>query len=176
MPTGRIVQIDVNSKVKSSYVDYMKKRLNFLLKRQNKLQNTLQIVCAWTVMLGFNSTPQFQTEPLSSTHRFHTMSTPFQHPKSLSSTPKTAQFHIKNPSVQHRNPLCSTPKPPKFRLPQFHTKHSLVCWTEGFLVWNWGFLGAGKEWLFCVELMCWTERDPALMIVNITELCNKTGF
>ena len=26
--------------------------------------------------------------------------------------------------------------------------------TEGFLVWNREILGAEKEWLFCVELMC----------------------
>ena len=40
--------------------------------------------------------------PLSSTHRFHTRTTPFQHPKSLSSTPKTPQFNTKTASVQHR--------------------------------------------------------------------------
>ena len=53
----------------------------------------------------------FSVKPLSSTHRFHARTTPFQHPKSLSSTPKTPQFnikipqfHIKNPSVPHRKP------------------------------------------------------------------------
>ena len=64
--------------------------------------------------LNQQSTPQFNTEPLSSTHRFSTRTTPFQHPKSLnstpkthqfntpfSSTPKTSQFNTKNPSVQH---------------------------------------------------------------------------
>ena len=30
----------------------------------------------------FKSTPRIHTDPLSSTHRFHTKTTPFQHPKS----------------------------------------------------------------------------------------------
>ena len=34
-------------------------------------------------------TSQFHSHCLSSTHRFHTRTTPFQQPKSLSSTPKT---------------------------------------------------------------------------------------
>ena len=68
------------------------------------------------------SIPPFQTDLLSSTHRFHTRTTPFKHPKSLSSTPKppqfhtknqsvkhTRQFHTNNSSVQHQKPLSSTP-------------------------------------------------------------------
>ena len=54
--------------------------------------------------------------PLSSTHRFDTRTTPFQHPKSLrstskslSSTPKTPQFNTKTLSVPHQRPLSSTP-------------------------------------------------------------------
>ena len=51
--------------------------------------------------------------------QFNTRTTPFQNPKSLSSTPKTLQFNTKihqfqiiNPSVQHT--------------PQFHTKNPAV--------------------------------------------------
>ena len=76
--------------------------------------------------------PQFDTDRLSSTHRFHTRSTPFQHPKSLSSTPKTPQFHLL---------LSSTPKAPQFHTKNPSVQHSFclgVCWSEGFLVWNWG--------------------------------------
>ena len=91
--------------------------------------------------LNQQSTPQFNTEPLSSTHRFSTRTTPFQHPKSLNSTPKTPQFntkipqfhtknpsfptppqyHTKNPSVQHQNPSSSTSK-----TPQSHTKNQCI--------------------------------------------------
>ena len=67
------------------------------------------------------STPKFHTDPLSSTHQFHTRTTPFQAQKSPSFTSKTPQFntptpsvqhipHTKNPSVPHRKPLSSTPK------------------------------------------------------------------
>ena len=48
------------------------------------------------------STPQFHTDPLSS-------------------TPKTPQFNIKTTSVPHLKPLSSTPK-----TPQFHTKKDLL--------------------------------------------------
>ena len=54
------------------------------------------------------STPQFHTDPLSSTHQLHTRTTPFQPEKSLSSTPKTRQFNTKTPSVQLQ------------KTPQFH--------------------------------------------------------
>ena len=63
----------------------------------------------------------------------------------------THQFHTKNPSVQHT--------------PQFHTKNQHlywgvlnwgVCWTEEFLVLNWGFLGAEKVWsLCCTDVLRW---------------------
>ena len=111
-------------------------------------------------MIAFfqGSSPQFHTDPLSSTHRLHTRTTPFQHPKSLSSTPmslssipKTPQFHL---------PLSSTRK-----TPQLNTVclRGVLNWgvfslelrgvwnwvdfgvelrgrggTEGLLVWNWG--------------------------------------
>ena len=48
---------------------------------------------------GNQSLLHFSRVPLSSTHQFHTRATPFQPPKSLSSTPKTLQFHTENPSV-----------------------------------------------------------------------------
>ena len=70
--------------------------------------------------LKLNS-PQFHTDPLSSTHRFHTRTTPFQYPKFFSSTPNI----------------------------RFLVWNLRVCWTEGFLVWNWGILGAEKVWSFC---------------------------
>ena len=135
------------------------------------------------------STHQFHTDPLSSTNRFHTRTTPFQQkplsstPKSLSSTqkplsstPKTTQFHTKDHSVPH-NPLFHT-KNPSVQ----HTLKQKVfvwnwgvlgfrCWTEGFLVWNWGvcwtegFLGLKWSgpfvWNWCFELRgCGTEGDP----------------
>ena len=110
------------------------------------------------------STPQFHIHPLSSTHRFHTKATPFQRPKSLSSTPKTPQFNTETPRFHTENPSV-----PNQKTPQFHTKNLSVQhnWggTEGFLVWNWGggtegfsvwnweVLGAEKKWPFCVEMM-----------------------
>ena len=150
---------------------------------------------------------------LSSTH------TPsVQH---IGSTQGPHLFSTRNPSVPHQNPLSSTPKTPQnwrvcwteecVELRAFCVKLRGVwnwrvfgvelwnfwCWTERFLVWNWGrwiwgvcgvdlravwnwrvfgveprgfwcgserFLvwnsgisGAEKEWLFCVELLRWTE-------------------
>ena len=84
------------------------------------------------------STHQFHTDLLSSTHRFHKRTTPFQHPKSLSSTPKNPsvspfpQFHTKNSSVQHQNPLSSTPKIFQFHTPQFNTKTPSVLHQKSF--------------------------------------------
>ena len=176
-----------------------------------------------TWVLFIKSTPQFHRDPLSSTHRFHTKTTPFQQPKSLSSTgplTSTHQFHTKepllispqNPSVSHRKPLGSTAKTPQFHPPPSVPQQKLRlfflvwnwgvcgtegfgcgtvgfwcwtegfwCWTEGVLVLNWGGFGVelrgfpcGNEgfwgWKspFCVELMCWTERDP--FINNYTTL------
>ena len=119
------------------------------------------------------STPQFHTDPLSSKHRFLTSTTPFQHPKSLSSTSKSST----HPSVPQQKPLSSTPLSSTSESPQFNTKtpsfphqkllssthpsipHQkplsstpfLSKWclelreggTDGFLLWNWG--------------VCWTE-------------------
>ena len=97
--------------------------------------------------------------PLSSTHRFETRTTPFQHPKSLSSTPKsphfhtkTPQFNTKTPSVQHQKslssiPLSSTPKITQFNTPLFNT--FLMLNREVFGVELWGVLNWG---VFDVEL------------------------
>ena len=59
------------------------------------------------------STPQFHTDPFSSTHQFHTRTTPFQPPKSLSSTLKIPKFNT--PPQFH---TFSAPK-----IPQFNTKN-----------------------------------------------------
>ena len=109
-------------------------------------------------VIFYRSTPQFHTDSLISTHGFHTRTTAFQYPKSLSSTPKTRQFITQIPQFHTEKP--SVPPPPQF---QDVLNWGVlvwnwgVYWTEGFLVWNWGILGAEKEWFFCVELMCWTE-------------------
>ena len=88
--------------------------------------------------------------PLSSTHRFHTRTTPFQHPKSLSSTPKTPQFNTKTASVQHR--------------------YIELFFLRG--VWNWGVCGTeglrGLKrsgpfvWNWCIEL-----RGPQYMLGSV---------
>ena len=131
------------------------------------------------------STPQFHTDPLSSTHRFHK---------------GPHLFSTQNPSVPHQKPLSSTPEslsstqktlgstPPQFNIllsskpktPQFNTKTPLVwncglCGTEELLVWNWGIFGTEKEWPFlwnlCVELMgCGTEGDPSKTALSVVEL------
>ena len=74
------------------------------------------------------STPQFHTDPLGSTHWFHTRTTPFQHPKLLSSIQKTSLLNTKIPQLNNKNPsipppLSSTPKTPQItpKIPQFNT-------------------------------------------------------
>ena len=69
-----------------------------------------KFLCVTPLSYFLRSTPQFHTDPLSSTHRFNTRTTPFQHPKFLSSTPKTPQFHL--PLSCTPKPLSSTPKTP----------------------------------------------------------------
>ena len=79
------------------------------------------------------------------------------------SAPNISQFNTENPSVQHQKPFSSTPKAHQFNTPLTSTSKKFVelrgfrYWTKGYLVLNWGMLGAEKEWPFCVELMCWTE-------------------
>ena len=131
------------------------------------------ILCFWS------STPQFHTDPLSSTHRFHIRTTPFSHAKSLSSTPKNPQFntkipqfHTTTPSVSPLKPLSSTPLPPQIhtkniqfnskilqfhtKIPQFHTKNSSVPHRKFFCSRSKSVCGTEG----CVELTsfwCWTE-------------------
>ena len=112
-------------------------------------------------LLSFKwSTPQFHTDPLSSTHRFHPRTTPFQNRKSFSSTPKKAIELVWNWgvfSVEVRGMWNWGVFGVKLRGLELR---GFWCGTEGFLVLNWRFLRAEKEWLFCVELMCWTEGVP----------------
>ena len=89
----------------------------------------------------------------------HKRVTPFQPPKSLSSTPEFRQFNTENPSVQH-TPQFNT------KTPQLAYKNlffvSFLCWTEGCV---WEVFGVEKtdalNWVvFGVELRgfwCWTE-------------------
>ena len=95
--------------------------------------------------------PQFNT---SVPHRW---ATPFQPPKSLSSTPKTPQFNT-TPSVPHQKPLSST------HSPQFHTKNPSVPHKKALYKRTEGFfdveLRGSVELRGCVELMgftCGTE-------------------
>ena len=69
-------------------------------------------------------TPQFHSDPLSSEPKTPQFST------TIISTPKLLQLNTENRLVQH---------------PSF-----FLCWTEGFLVWNW-------EVCWTEEFWCWTE-------------------
>ena len=139
-----------------------------------------------------NSTTQFHTDPLSSTRRFHTRTTPFQHPKSLSSTPKSPQFHTKNFFVwgvswtegfSVRNWGCVELREFGVELRCVELKGfwcgtegaELKGWNWGVLVWSWGvcgtegFLGLKRSgpfvWNWCVELRgVWNWGDPTLPI------------
>ena len=103
-----------------------------------------------------HNAPAYEEYP-SVPHRLpqlNTRVTPFQHPKSLISTPQTPQFNTSlnstHPSVRDPKFLSSTPKTPRSNnslsstppsvqhIPQFNTKNPSVqhtedwCWTEGF--------------------------------------------
>ena len=54
------------------------------------------------------STSQFHTDPLSSTHRFNPRTTPFQHPKSLSSTLPSIPF--RNPRIRKIQKISNSEK------------------------------------------------------------------
>ena len=119
------------------------------------------------------STPQFHTDPLSSTHQFKTRATPFQQPKSVSSTPKKRQFNTKNlgfntiKSVQHTRKF-NTEKPSVEhkkknekialykRASQFFSE-SEKCVELSFFVLKWRFLVL--NWRMCLidAFLCWTE-------------------
>ena len=93
------------------------------------------------------STPQFNTSVPNKYNTFSATKNP--------SVQHTPQFNAKNPLVQHQKALSSTPKFFDFR-----------CWTEGFLMRNWGAFGVELRsvlnWgVFDVELrrVCGTEGD-----------------
>ena len=98
----------------------------------------------WFLRIGqlIKSTPQFNTDNLSSTHRFHTWTTRFQRPKppqfllslSLSS-------FLSEGCVELRGFKCGTDGCVELR--------GFRCWTEGF----WGLKRSGPfVWNWCVEL------------------------
>ena len=68
---------------------------------------------------------------------------------------------VPHTSVQHQKPLTSTRKPPQFNTPQFNTVFFLVnlgvCWTDGFLVWNWEVC-LTEEGVEIKAYLCWSER------------------
>ena len=100
----------------------------------------------------YDESPSVPHPPQFNTSVPHKRATPFQPPKSLSSTLKTPQFN-KPPSVQHQKPLSFTPKPPQFltetpsvphQKPLSSTHPPLFAYIERFLglkrsgpsVWN----------------------------------------
>ena len=119
----------------------------------NILRNNYKIkITSWTSSFWL-MTPQFP-HPLSPTHEFDTTGPLLLSPKkSVSSTQKSLiSTHL---SVQHQKHFSSThPSVP----------HWGVCWTEGFLVLNWRFLGSelrvcwSEAFLMLNWGMCWTER------------------
>ena len=102
--------------------------------------------------MEYSSVPH---RPPSFTHQFNTWTTSFQHPKSLSLTSKTPEFNTKNHSARfYRAIFC-----------HFFMLNWEVCWSEGFLVWNWGILGLKRSgpsvWNWCVELRgVWNWGGP----------------
>ena len=79
-----------------SFSSFQQKILKHFWEVISKIGNNLLVI------------PQFDIDPLSSTHQFITKATPFQHPKSVSWTPKTFQFNTPLSSTQKT--FCSTPK------------------------------------------------------------------
>ena len=131
----------------------------------NILRNNYKIkITSWTSSFWL-MTPQFP-HPLSPTHEFDTTGPLLLSPKkSVSSTQKSLiSTHL---SVQHQKHFSSThPSVP----------HWGVCWTEGFLVLNWRFLGFELRGVLnwgCVELrVCWSE---AFLMLN-WGMCWTEGF
>ena len=103
--------------------------------------------------------PSSVPHPLSSRHQFHTK--------------VPLLFSPQNPSVPHQKTLSCTPPvqhtPLNSLIKSLYRAFLVLNWggvlNWGVLVWNWGILGAEKEWPFCVELMCWTEGDPTHWLV-----------
>ena len=94
---------------------------------------------------GFNKLkmiyPQFRTDSLSWTHRFHTRTTPFHHPKSLSSSPINSKFHT-NYDIYVCEWLNIQGSLGKWAIFSVELR-GFRCGTEGFSVWNWAG-GGGK--------------------------------
>ena len=125
----------------------------------------------WFLRIGqlIKSTPQFHTDNLSSTHRFHTWTTRF-HEISAAKNPSVPPL----PLLFFVWGMCWTERSLVWKWGVYWPERFLVrnwrvlvwnwevCWTEGFLVWYWGIFEAEKGWLFCVELMCWTEGGVEL--------------
>ena len=104
------------------------------------------------------TTPQFHTDPLSSTHRFHTRTTLFQHPNPSvhhqkkhsvqhqnPSVPHQKPVSTTSPSVPHQRPLSSTPKILQCRTPlsftpktlQFNTQKKSEIFDQKFIAEHW---------------------------------------
>ena len=131
----------------------------------------------WSNNNTSNRAPLSSTPPsvqhISSTQKGHSFS-----------APDITHFHTKNSSVQHI-PRFNTKNPSVPYTPQFNT--SSVCWTEGFLVWNWGVFGVELRgvwnWgVLSVELrgVCWTEGFLVWNWAVCVELrgfwCETEGF
>ena len=69
------------------------------------------------------------------------------------------------PSIQHKDNVFSAPKIPHFNIKEISTsaqKKTVKLAHTGVSVWNWGISGTEKEWLFCVELMCWSPESSKI--------------
>ena len=120
-----------NSPVPLFQIDNHSKALQFLKHNCIEIKNSLTQRCQLRSFLQ-TSTLQFHTDPLCSAHLFNTRTTPFQHTKSLRSTPTTPQFNTKiphlltkNPSVQHTAHF-HTENPSDSDAPQFNIKNPSV--------------------------------------------------
>ena len=121
------------------------------------------------------STLQFHTDPLSSTHHFHTRTTPFRHPKPLSSAPKSFSSTPKIPSVQHQNPFRLSTKNPS--VPQHNPSDTLLFWEffwveslKGFWTKTFG-AELRRFWWELRSFWCRTEG-----CVELRGVCRTEGF
>ena len=113
--------------------------------------------------------PSSVPHPLSSRHQFHTK--------------VPLLFSPQNPSVPHQKTLSCTPPvqhtPLNSLIKSLYRAFLVLNWggvlNWGVLVWNWGILGAEKEWPFCVELMYWTEGD-SLAESGLSSACLSSVF
>ena len=108
-------------------------------------------------------TPQFNTDPLSSTHQFNIRTTLFQPPKSVSSTRQMRQFNTKK--RQFNTPISSTHKKRPFNTKKrsFNTPISLTqklflsffSWTDGCVELTLFVLNSRVSW--SESFWCWTD-------------------